>query len=97
MKAGTLPSDDWLVQDCTIDNADCVYAYDFERGLWQTGQPAMRLRFVNVKETRITRPRRILGDEQRQFELTLENVTSSCARISRYRDVAWPSRVSQTP
>jgi hypothetical protein len=72
-----LPSDHWLVQDCTIDNADCVYGYDFERGLWQTGQPAMRLRFVNVKATRIARPLRVLGDDQRQFELTLENVDIS--------------------
>ncbi len=42
--------------------------------MWQTGQPAMRLRFVNVIVTRIAQPLRVLGDEQRQFELTLENV-----------------------
>ncbi len=34
----------------------------------------MRLRFVNVIVTRIAQPLRVLGDEQRQFELTLENV-----------------------
>ena len=82
-----LPSDNWLVQDCSIDNADCVYAYDFERGLWQTGQPAKRLRFVNVKATRIARPLRVLGDQQRQFELTLENVSITLREDEQDRPV----------
>jgi hypothetical protein len=70
-----LPSDNWLVENCTIDNVDRVYGYDIERGGWQTGQPAKRLRFVNVKATGLARPLRVVGDAQRQFELTLEGVT----------------------
>jgi hypothetical protein len=70
-----LPSDNWLVRDCTIDNVDFVYGYDIERGIWQKGQPAKRLRFLNVKATRVVKPIRIRGDAGRQFELTLENVS----------------------
>jgi hypothetical protein len=70
-----LPSDRWLIQDVTIENADMLYGYDFERGLWQTGQPAKRLRFQNVKATGLSKPLRVLGDAERQFELTLENVS----------------------
>lgn len=70
-----LPSDNWLIRDITIDNVDFVYGYDFERGLWQTGQPAKRLRFQNVKATRVAKPIRVLGDADRQFELTLDNVS----------------------
>jgi len=70
-----LPSDHWLIQDVTIDNADTLYSYDFERGLWQTGQPAKRLRFQNVRATGLAHPLRVLGDTNRLFELTLENVS----------------------
>jgi len=70
-----LPSDHWLIENVTIDNADMVYGYDFERGLWQTGQPARRLRFQNVQATGLAQPLRVLGDTNRLFELTLENVS----------------------
>lgn len=70
-----LPSDRWLIQNVTVDNADTLYGYDFERGLWQKGQPAKRLRFQNVKATNLAKPLRVLGDTDRQFELTLENVS----------------------
>lgn len=68
-----LPSDNWLIQNVTIDNADAVYGYDFERGLWQTGQPAKRLCFRDVRAAGIAKPIRVLGDTNRLFELTLEN------------------------
>ena len=70
-----LPSDNWIVQDCTVDNVDFLYGYDVEKGLWQTGQPAKRLRFQNVKATRVAQPIRVRGDADRQFELTLDNVS----------------------
>jgi hypothetical protein len=70
-----LPSDQWLIQDCTIDNVDFVYGYDIEKGLWQTGQPAKRLRFRGVKATRVAQPIRARGDAERQLELTLEDVS----------------------
>jgi hypothetical protein len=70
-----LPSDRWFIQDVTIENADMVYGYDIERGLWQTGQPAKRLHFKNVIATGLSKPLRVHGDAERQFDLTLENVS----------------------
>ena len=70
-----LPSDNWLIEDVMIDNVGFVYGYDIERGLWQKGQPAKRLRFHNVKATNVERPLRVLGDSDREFQLTLDNVS----------------------
>ncbi len=70
-----LPSDNWRIEDCRIDNVDTVYGYDFERGGWQTGQPAGRIHLRNIQADRVARPLRVLGDADRRFELTLENVS----------------------
>ena len=70
-----LPSDNWLIKDSTIENVGFVYGYDFEGGLWQTGQPAKNLRFESIQAVGIAEPMRVLGDEGRQFELTLDGVT----------------------
>ena len=70
-----LPSDNWRIEDVTIENVGFVYGYDYQRGLWQKGQPAKRLRFHRVKATEVERPIRVLGDRERQFELTLDHVS----------------------
>jgi len=82
-----LPSDRWLVADCTIDHVDFVYGFDFDKGLWQTGQPAKRLRFQNVKATRVANPIRVLGAADRSFELTLENVSIALREDRADREV----------
>ncbi len=69
------PSDDWLIENLTIDRAQALYLYDFERGGWMQGQPAHRLHFKHVRATNLTRTTRVLGDASRQFDLTLENVS----------------------
>ncbi len=70
-----LPSDNWLIEDITIDNVGFVYGYDIERGLWQKGQPAKRIRFHHITATRVEQPIRVRGDKERQFHLVLEDVT----------------------
>jgi hypothetical protein len=45
--------------------------------VWGTGQPALKLRFVNVKASGLAHPIRVLGDTRRQFELTIEDATFS--------------------
>jgi hypothetical protein len=69
------PSDNWLIENVAIDRAQALYLYDFERGGWQQGQPARRLHFRNVTATHLARTTRVLGDRDRQFQLTLENVS----------------------
>lgn len=68
-------SDDWLIENVTIDRAQALYLYDFERGGWMQGQPARWLHFKNIRATNLTRTTRVLGDTDRQFRLTLENVS----------------------
>lgn len=70
-----LPSDNWLIEDVTIDNVDLFYGYDIERGPWQTEQAVKRIRFQNVKASHLTQPIRVLGNSERQFELILDNVS----------------------
>jgi hypothetical protein len=69
------PSDHWLIENVTIDRAQALYLYDFERGGWMQGQPARRLHFKNIRATNLTRTTRVLGDTERQFHLTLEDVS----------------------
>jgi hypothetical protein len=69
------PSDNWRIENLTIDQAQALYLYDFERGGWQQGQPAGRLHFKNIKATNLARSTRVVGDGGRQFQLTLENVS----------------------
>lgn len=73
------PSDNWLIEDLTVRNVESLYAYDHERGLWQTGQPAKRLTFRKVKATGVSQPLRVLGDKERQLNLTLDQVDLALA------------------
>jgi len=82
-----LPSDDWLVRNCTMKNVDRVYSYDFEKGVWQTGQPAKRLVFENIQAEGIAFPVFILGDKDRQFDLTLRNTAITLRRESAAQTV----------
>lgn len=73
--AGPVPhSDRWLVQDCTVENVDRFYTYNYETGGWQMGQPVAGVTIRNVTVTGALRPIEVLGDADRQFALTLENV-----------------------
>lgn len=72
-----LPSDNWTIQRCRIDNVGSVYSYDHEKGLWQTGQPALRLRFADIHATNVRNPIRAVGDGE--LDLTLENVSVGLA------------------
>lgn len=71
---GLVPhSDRWLVEDCVVDNADCLYEYNYADGLWQTGQPVAGVHFRNLKVTNLVDPVKVIGDEKRQFKLQIEH------------------------
>ena len=67
-------SDNWLVQDITLENVDTLYEYNYVDGLWQTGQPVKNIKFENVKAEGLTAPFMVIGDDNKQFNLTLNNV-----------------------
>lgn len=81
------PSDNWLIENLTIDRAEALYLYDFERGGWMQGQPARRLQFKNIRATNLTRTTRVVGDAGRQFQLTLENVSLALHEANRDQPV----------
>ncbi len=81
-----LPSDNWLIESCVIDDVSRLYAYDFVKGLWQTGQPARKITFRNVQATRVAQPVRAVGDADRQFHLILDHVELSAVRDEQEDD-----------
>ena len=68
-----LKSGNWLIEDIMIENVDHVYNYNFEKGLWQTGQPVTKVRFKKVKATGILSAFNIIGDEKLNFNLDVQN------------------------
>lgn len=69
----TIKSGNWLIKDITIENVDHVYNYNYEKGLWQTGQPVTTVRFENVKATGILSAFNIIGDSAFNFNLDIQN------------------------
>lgn len=72
-----LISGNWIIEDCTIDNVDNFYNYNYESGLWQTGKPANSVKFQNIKATNLLNAFAIVGDAQRQLELSITNSSFS--------------------
>lgn len=70
-----LPSDRWLIEDVKIRNVDRVYNCDFERDLWQKGQPPRRIRFHRVWAEGVAQPLRAWADAARGLELALDEVS----------------------
>ena len=72
-----LESGNWVIQDLTVDNVDQFYIYNFENGLWQTGQPATNLRFKNINATGVLGAFNIIGDNKHKLTLNLSNSSFS--------------------
>jgi len=68
-----LQSGNWLIEDVTVDNVDQFYVYNFQEGLWQTGQPATSVQFKNIQATKILGAFNIIGDVDLKFNLKIEN------------------------
>ncbi len=78
-------SGNWLIQDVIIENVAHVYFYNFENGLWQTGQPATTVKFDNVKATGILNAFYIIGDKDYKFDLQVQNSSFSFADGQTYK------------
>ncbi len=64
-------SGNWLLEDITVENVDNFYMYNYQAGLWQTGQPATGIRLKNIKATNLLSAFNIVGDTARQFNLSV--------------------------
>ena len=82
-----LLSGNWLIQDVTVDRVDNFYNYNYENGLWQTGQPVTSIRFENIKATEILNAFTINGDRKRQLELTIKNSSFSFREGTNVKNV----------
>jgi hypothetical protein len=80
-------SGNWLIQNLTIDNVDLVYYYNFENGLWQTGQPVSNLKFENIKATGILKAFCIIGDTARKLNLIVNNSSFSFRKGALVEDL----------
>lgn len=63
----------WKVENVTIEGVDNVFIYNYEFGLWQTGQPATDFVFDNLVARNVKKSFTIIGDSAKQFSLTLKN------------------------
>jgi len=72
-----LESGNWLIEDCTIENVDQVYVYNYLNGLWQTGQPVTSVQFKNIKATGILVAFNVIGDTTCKFNLGVKNSSFS--------------------
>ena len=68
-----LKSGNWTISDITVENADHFYIYNFNNGLWQTGQPATSVSFERIKATGILTAFNVIGDSSRSFSLHINN------------------------
>lgn len=72
-----LKSGNWLIKEIEIENVDHVYNYNFEKGLWQTGQPVTNIRFDKIEAKGILSAFNIIGDGKQSFNLDVQNSTFS--------------------
>ena len=68
-----LISGNWLIKDIEIENVDHVYNYNFEKGLWQTGQPVTNIRFEKIKAKGILSAFNIIADGKLNFRMHVQN------------------------
>jgi hypothetical protein len=67
-----LTSGNWLIENVTVKNVDQFYNYNFENGLWQTGQPATDICFSNISASELIKAFSINGGNDKQLKLTVK-------------------------
>lgn len=69
-----IPSDHWLIEDITVENATYILFYDNMEGLWQEAKPIQRMTLRNIDATGVIAPFKVVGDYLGTLDLTLENI-----------------------
>ncbi len=68
-----LKSGNWRLKDIKVENVDNFYVYNFENGLWQTGQPLTAINFENIQAKNIFKAFEINGGEDKNAQFFLKN------------------------
>ena len=79
-----LQSGNWIINDITVENVDHFYMYNYNNGLWQTGQPVTSVSFEKVKAKGILSAFYISGDTGRLFNMNLIDCKFSFRDGSEY-------------
>jgi len=64
-----LNSGNWLIENVTVDNVDQFYVYNYQAGLWQTGQPVTTVKFRNIRATNLLAGFNIIGDSHLKLKI----------------------------
>lgn len=81
-----IASGNWLIENVTIENVDHFYMYNYQSGLWQTGQPATGVKLNNVTCKGLLSAFNIIGDNALKFNLSVENSSFSFREGALYSD-----------
>jgi hypothetical protein len=79
-----LQSGNWIIKDITVENVDHFYMYNYDNGLWQTGQPATSVSFEKIEAKGILNAFYISGDIGRLFNMNLIDCKFSFRDGSEY-------------
>jgi hypothetical protein len=91
-----LLSGNWLIEDCTVDQVDNFYNYNYENGLWQTGQPVTSITFEKINATGLLRAFSITGDKERHLQLTIKNSAFAFREGSEVKDASFEGAKSSS-
>ena len=80
-----LISGNWVIEDVSVENVDHFFVYNFENGLWQTGQPMSNVEIKKVKVTGILAAFNIIGDQNLKFKMKVENSSFSFREGADYK------------
>lgn len=92
-----LVSGNWLIQDVTVNHVDNVFNYNYQDGLWQTGQPATDITFENLVATDVKKSFNITGDSARSLQLTLRNSSLSEREETGFTSMTFEGRTMRVP
>lgn len=81
-----LESGNWLIENVTVENVDHFYMYNYQSGLWQTGQPTTGIKLNKVKCSGILSAFNIVGDPKTDFDLSVENSSFAFRNGASYSD-----------
>jgi hypothetical protein len=72
-----LQSGNWTIEDITVKDIDNFFMYNYDNGLWQTGQPFTSVTFNDIRASGILDAFYIQGDSVQNFNMKLKNSTFS--------------------
>ncbi len=87
-----LKSGNWIIEDIMVRDVDNFFMYNFENGLWQTGQPFTTVNFNDIHAGGLLNAFYINGDTARTFNMCLKNSDFTFRRAASIKDSVFEGR-----